>query len=209
MFGLFSKKKIEKLENETKKSFDSVKNDMDKVGKWIKHLDQQDKQLFDVLNTLEQDISTIREEVESLREGLDLVNESQEFKQVSKKRTGVYKQLGVYGVEKDVQTAVQTANFYEILQELTANERLIIFAILRSGEEMKLSYEDIARLLGKEKSTVRGQINSIKRKSESLIEEITEPNGKKRVYIPEYVREKLEKYAKVRGEKKKKRKKKA
>jgi len=44
----------------------------------------------------------------------------------------------------------------------------------------------------------RGQINSIKQKSEGLIEEIVEKNGKKRVYVPEKVREKLLKYAKVR-----------
>ena len=64
--------------------------------------------------------------------------------------------------------------------------------------EMKLSYEDIARLLGKERATIRGQINAIKQKSEGLIQELTEPNGKKRVFVSEEVRNKLEKYAKVR-----------
>jgi hypothetical protein len=58
--------------------------------------------------------------------------------------------------------------------------------------------------LGKEKSTIRGQINAIKQKSEGLIMEYFEKNGKKRVYVPEEVREKLQKYAKVRVKKEKK-----
>ena len=56
----------------------------------------------------------------------------------------------------------------------------------------------MALLLGKERSTIRGQINSIKQKSEGLIEEITEKNGKKRVFVPSEIKEKLAKYAKVR-----------
>jgi hypothetical protein len=64
---------------------------------------------------------------------------------------------------------------------------------------MKLSYEDIALLLGKDKSTIRGQINAIKQKSEGLIEEMSEKNGKKRVFIPEEIKQKLQKYAKVRS----------
>jgi hypothetical protein len=48
---------------------------------------------------------------------------------------------------------------------------------LNAEGEMKLSYEDLALMLGKEKSTIRGQINTIKQKSEGLIEEITEKNG--------------------------------
>ena len=50
---------------------------------------------------------------------------------------------------------------------------------------MKLSYEDLGAMLGKTKATVRGQINSIKQKSEGLLEEIVGENNKKRVFIPE------------------------
>jgi hypothetical protein len=62
---------------------------------------------------------------------------------------------------------------------------------------MKLSYEDLASMLNKEKSTIRGQINAIKSKSESLIEEVIEKNGKKRIYIPEKMKDKLLKKQKV------------
>ena len=63
---------------------------------------------------------------------------------------------------------------------------------------MRLSYDDLAAMLGKERSTIRGQINSIKQKSESLIEENIEKNGRKRVYIPENMKEKIIKKTKVR-----------
>ena len=66
------------------------------------------------------------------------------------------------------------------------------------NSDMKLSYEDLALLLGKERSTIRGQINAIKQKSEGLIYEMSEKNGKKRVFVPDEIKEKLAKYAKVR-----------
>ena len=63
---------------------------------------------------------------------------------------------------------------------------------------MKLGYDDLSAILGKEKSTIRGQINAIKAKSENLIEESIEKNGKKRVFIPEEIKEKMLKKQKVR-----------
>ena len=69
---------------------------------------------------------------------------------------------------------------------------------------MKLSYEDIAAVLGKEKTTIRGQINTIKQKSNGLIQEIIEKNGKKRIFIPKEIKEKILKKQKVSVKKKKK-----
>jgi len=206
IFGLFGKDRVRKLEEDTKKSFQAVKGDFDKVGEWIKHLDKQDKQVFDILGQLKLEISSLKDEVEGLREALEIVGESGKNKQLSKKSGVFLKQTAVGGVEEPVQTPVQTANLHQILQGLSSNERLVIFTLMNS--DLKLSYEDLARLLGKERSTIRGQINSIKQKSEGLIEEITEPNGKKRVFVNEEIKEKLLKYAKVRVSKKKKSKKK-
>ena len=196
---LFSTKKVKKLEEETKRSFSDVKRDMDVIGKWIKHLDKQDKQLFDVVYSFRNELSSIREEIESLREGLNLLDMNIKNKQVFKKLPVLDKQTGVEGVQEAVQTAVQTGNIYDILKGLSANERLVMMTIINN--EMKLSYEDLAMLLGKERSTIRGQINAIKQKSEGLIEEIVEKNGKKRVFVPGEIKEKLAKYAKVRGQK--------
>jgi len=42
MFGwFFRKKEVEKVKEDTKKSFDSVKNDIQNLTQWIKHLDIQ------------------------------------------------------------------------------------------------------------------------------------------------------------------------
>lgn len=203
MFGLFGhKKKVKKLEEETRKSFSEVKKDFDNVGKWIKHLEGRDKQLFEILNELKSEIASIHDEIDGVKEAVSLTNLAEENKQLFEKTGVLDKQGAVYAVEKAVQTPVQTGNLHDILANLSSNERLLILTLMNS--EMKLSYEDLARLLGKERSTVRGQINAIKQKSEGLIQELTEPTGKKRVYVSEEVRNKLQKYAKVRVKDKKK-----
>lgn len=199
MFEWLFGKKENKKEEETKKSFSNVKRDMDEIVKWIKHLDSQDKRLFDELSTLKQDLSTVMEDLAGLREGIEIVNDGQEEQQLFEKTTVRGKQTTDLDVENDSQTTVQTGNFYEILKGLSGNERLLIMTLANS--DMKLSYEDLALLLGKERSTIRGQINSIKQKSEGLIEEISEKNGKKRVFVPSEIKEKLAKYAKVRVKK--------
>ena len=202
MFEWLLGKRDKQLEEKTQEGFNSVKKDMDTIGKWIKHLDSRDKQLFDVLNELKLELSSVQEEIGSMREGLEIVSNGVENKQVFEKTAVGSKQTAVEVVDKAVQTAVQTGNFYDIFRNLTANERALIFTLMNS--HLKLSYEDLALLLGKERSTVRGQINSIKQKNEGLIEEISEKNGKKRVFVPEEIKEKLSKYAKVRVNNKKK-----
>jgi predicted transcriptional regulator len=107
------------------------------------------------------------------------------------------KQTAVLAVQTGVQTGVQTPN----LEQFSVTERAILWILLNS--EMKLSYDDLAAMLGKERSTIRGQINTIKSKSESIIEEQIERNGKKRVFIPEEIKEKMLKKAKVRVKNKK------
>ena len=198
MFGwLFGKKRYIKLEEDTKRSFSSVKEDIDAVGKWIKHLDEQDKQLSDTVSAVMGELSTIKDEIASLHESVDLMNEERKNKQLFENSGVSTKQPGVWGVQTAVQTTVQTGNFYEILQGLSSNERMIVFTLANS--DMKLSYEDLAMLLGKERSTIRGHINRIKQKSVGIIEEFAEKNGKKRLFVPDELKEKLAKYAKVRG----------
>ena len=108
------------------------------------------------------------------------------------------KQTAVGSVLNTVQTGVQTV----FLSNLTTNERAIIFVLMNS--DMKLSYDDLAAMLGKKKSTIRGQINSIKQKSEGLIEEVIGENNKKRIFVPEQTKEILLKSGKVRSRSKKK-----
>ena len=72
----------------------------------------------------------------------------------------------------------------------------MVYILLNS--DMKLSYDDLAAMLGKSRATIRGQINTIRQKSEGLIEETIEKNGKKRVFVPEEIKEILLKNSKVR-----------
>jgi chromosome segregation and condensation protein ScpB len=111
------------------------------------------------------------------------------------------KQTAVGDVQTGVQTGVQTPFF----GQFSTMERSTLWVLLNT--DMKLSYEDLAAILGKEKATIRGQINSIKQKSGDLIQEIMEKNGKKRIFIPEKVKETLLKKVKVRVRKGKKNKK--
>ena len=186
------------FEEETKKSFSSVKDDMNKVGKWLKHLDKQDKQLFDLVSELKGELSTIKDELDGAREQLAAVDDPVPDKQVFKKLPVFDKQTAVEAVYNAVQTPVQTGNIYEILKRLSANERVLVFTLMNAENGMKLSYEDLAMLLGKERATVRGQVNAVKQKINGLIEEIIEKNGKKRVFVPSEIKEKMTKYAKVR-----------
>jgi len=200
---LFGKKKVDNLEKDTKKGFISVKKDIDGVGKWIKHLHGSDKQLFDLLSDIKREMATVKDDFESLKEAVSYMNLADEHKQLSKKLPVYNKQTAVESVYTSVQTPVQTGNIHDILQGFSSNERLLVYTLINTQDGMKLSYEDLARLLGKERSTIRGQINSIKQKSEGLLNEIVESNGKKRVFIGGEIKDKMSKYAKVRTGKKK------
>ncbi|MFW6282456.1 MAG: hypothetical protein ACOC1P_00180 [Minisyncoccales bacterium] len=206
MFWITSgKKRVEEVRQETKKGFESVKKDISSVGRWIKHLDEEKNNQKDELDYLKEELSSVKDELENLKNIVSLTNISKKqrvFKQPFKTEEALFEeQTGVYPVQTGVQTGVQTPN----LEAFSITERAILLVLLNS--DMNLSYDDLAAMLGKQKSTIRGQIKAIKSKSESLVEEIIEQNGKKRLYIPEEIKEKLLKKQKVRVKEKKKSKK--
>ena len=193
MFGWFFRKKdVEQLKEETKKGFDAVKKDISSIGEWIKHLNSKENKQDEEIKELKEILSSVNDELENLKNVLSIVTELKPKSNFKTPKQLLNKQTAVYAVQTAVQIAVQTPN----LDDFSITERAIIWVLLNS--EMKLSYDDISAILGKEKSTIRGQINAIKSKSEGLIEEVVERNGKKRVFIPEKMREKLLKKTKVR-----------
>jgi len=199
MFGwIFRKKEVEQIKEDTKKGFDSVKKDITSITEWIKHLDtERDSQKEDI-REVKEILSSIGEEIEGLKNIVNIMNETQTqgvFKTPRRKKD---KQPAVYAVQTGVQTPVQTPN----LDVFSITERAILWILLNT--DMKLSYHDLAAILGKEKSTMRGQVNSIKQKSEEIIKEVIGENGKKRVFIPEEIKEKMLKKTKVRIKKSKK-----
>lgn len=197
MFGFFTKKaekkELEELKQAVQTGFNSVKQDVNSLSIWVKHLDSSDSGLKDDVLEVKDELSTVKEELEELKKMFSVVGEREVFKQ---QQTVFNKQTPFKGVLNTVQTGVQTV----FLDNLSATERAIVFVLLNS--DMKLSYEDLAAMLGKRKSTVRGQINSIRQKSEGLVEEIIGENNKKRVFIPDRAKEILLKSEKVKNIKK-------
>jgi len=203
MFGWFSgKKEVSRVREEIKGSFDLVKKDINDVGEWIKHLDSEKKGHKSDIEELKNILSTVQTDLEELREVVSIMGDLKPKRLFTTTKHQTDKQTAVYAVQTDVQTDVQTSN----LDRFSITERAIIWVLLNT--DLKLSYEDVAAMLGKEKATIRGQINGIRQKSRGLIEEIIEKNNKKRVYITEEMKKKLLKRAKVRvkieGKKKKK-----
>tara|TARA_Y100000310_G_C20555178_1_gene750138 strand:+ start:502 stop:1113 length:612 start_codon:yes stop_codon:yes gene_type:complete len=194
MFGLFGHKKgVKDLKDEVQDSFNRVKDDFGKVGKWIKHIDDKHEIKETEIVEIKSQLLAIQNDILEMKDFISFFGQG-----LSKQHsTGRDKQQVSNAVQTPVQTAVQT----DVLESLTVMERAIVWTLLNA--EMRLSYEDLAALLGKDKSTVRGQINTIKQKSEGLIKESRESSGKKRLYIPEEISSNILKSIKVKvtGEK--------
>lgn len=198
MFGwLFGNNEVKRLKDDTKQAFEGVKKDIASVSGWIKHLDsEKDLQKHDI-EEIKANLSSINKEIEEVKMMFSVMNQLKPMRPVQTTPQPFQEQTVVYSIPTDAQTSVQTPN----LDNFSVTERAILWVLINS--DLKLSYEDIASVLGKEKSTIRGQINAIKSKSESLVSEHIEKNGKKRVYISDEMREKLLKKQKVRVREKK------
>ncbi|MBD3252381.1 hypothetical protein GF386_01470 [Candidatus Pacearchaeota archaeon] len=188
------KKEVDELKRAVQTGFNSAKEDVGKLTQWIKHLNSQDNDVKEDILDIHDEIEAIKGELENIKNILSIVGDQPMFKQ---KQTVFNKQTVSKGVLNSVQTGVQTV----FLENLSPTERAIVFILLNS--DMKLSYDDISSMLGKSRSTIRGQINSIKQKSEGLIKEVITESNKKRIYIPEKSKEILLKNRKVRENNKK------
>jgi len=176
--------------DELKEAFSAVKKDIKKAADWVSHLHKKTKDheeavgdLNSRLKVFDARLSSMEQQVDDMKTFISFFN-TRVFKQPFKQpQTAVDKQTAVGGVQTGVQTAVQTA----FLNNLSVMERAVVWVLLNT--DLKLSCEDIASVTGKEKSTIRGQLNSIRQKSDGLIEENIEKTGKKRFFIPEDIKE--------------------
>jgi len=203
MFGWFKKKAekedVERLQGAVQTGFGSVKHDISNISTWIKHLDKHKERHDDEISDIYEELSTIKSELENVKNMIDILGETKLFKQ---RQTAFNKQTAVQAVQTPVQTAVQSHFLNNFLNNLSVMERAIVWVLLNS--ELKLSYDDLAAMLGKERATIRGQLNAIKQKSGGLIAEQIEGNNKKRFFISEKIKAVMLKKVKVRfkGEKK-------
>ena len=199
MWGLFGhKKRIESLKYDVENSFNHVKKDFNKVAEWIKHLD--DRRTFDKdeIALIKGQLLDMQNDILELKDFVSFFG-PQMSKDLSKQTQTITNKQATPGV---VQTIVQTDVQTDVLSNLTVMERGIVWALLNS--EMKLSYEDLAALLGKNKSTIRGQINTIKQKNNGLIMESREFSGKKRLYVPDEIKTSIVKSIKIKVKQSKK-----
>ncbi len=184
VWWLFARKEdVGGLKEDIKHSFSAVKQDLKKASEWITHLNTRDKHHENSVDELKERLASMESEVSEMKTFMAFFSTKMSKQLFKQQQTADYKQTGVEGVQTPVQTGVQSA----FLRNLSVMERAIIWTLLNT--EMKLSCEDIASILNKERSTIRGQLNAIKQKNEGILGEFLEKNGKKRYYIPEEVRE--------------------
>ena len=186
------KKDIGVVEEDTKRGFEKVRDEINNINKWIRHLDEDRGSKNDEISEIKQSLSSLNEEVEGIKNMISLLGNLRPSGGFKTPRQLSNKHTDDYVVGMSVQTAVQTPN----LNDFTVNERALLWILLNS--DMRLSYEDLATMLGKEKSTIRSQINTIRQKNGGIIEEIVEKNGKKRVFIPEGIKEMIQKKTKLK-----------
>jgi hypothetical protein len=184
------KEEFEQHKSSVQTALNSVKQDMSHVSKWIKHLDNKDSEIKSEINAIREELATIINELEDMKSSENDAQDEPMFKQ---RQTAKHKQTAVYDVQTAVQTTVQAAFF----DKLSISEKAIVLILVNS--DMKLSYEDLGVMTGKDSTTVRGQINTIRQKAPGIIEEQIEKNNKKRLFIPDKIKGILLKKVKVRG----------
>jgi len=199
MFNFFNKKvqkeEFDNHKNAVQTALNSAKQDVHNLSRWVEHLTDTDSGIKGDVDDIYEELSTVKTELEELKNMVSLAINPRSFKQKQTAANTVGKQGAVYAVQNTVQTAVQA----DFLDRLSISERALVMILLNS--DLKLSYEDLGAMMGKDSTTVRGQINSIKQKCDGLIEEQIEKNNKKRLYIPEKLRGTMLKKVKVRARK--------
>lgn len=190
LFKKEDKSDFEQHKGAVQTALSNVKQDMSSLSKWIKHLDSQDSAIKSDIESVMEELTSIKNELAELKEMQAERHEVKIEPMFKQPQTAYHKQTAVDTEKTAVQTSVQAAFF----TKLSVSEKAIVGILLNS--DMKLSYEDLAAMMGKDTATIRGQVNSIKQKCEGILEEQIEKNGKKRLYIPEEVKGLLLKKAK-------------
>jgi hypothetical protein len=182
LFKKEDKQDIDEHKQAVQTALNKVKQDMDHVGKWLKHLNETDSDLKKDVANIKDDLHSIKNDMEELKEMIRQPEQSTPVQILKQPQTARAKQTADYGVQTAVQIGVQAAFF----ERLSISEKALVGILISS--DMKLSYEDLAVMTGKDPTTIRGQVNTIKQKAEGLIEEQVEKNGKKRLFVPEKIK---------------------
>ena len=197
-FWIFKKKdgensRIDIVEDAVKESFNHIKKDISSLSGWVKHFkDQHFDHHVNIQNThdkVDEAHRRINELESTLYELADKLEAVQTPVQIKQEQTVVRPNTRLdmsKQPSKQAKTTVQTDKFSK---GLTPMERAIVSVLLNT--DMKLTYDDLSIAIGRDKSTIRGQMNNIKQKRENLIYEVLEPTGRKRFYIDEKTKGKV------------------
>ncbi len=189
--------KLDQIQKDTKTGFSAVQKDISSISGWIKHLDSQTTSHNGDISGIKSLLEEMRQDINGLKNAFSMEQESQANTLFKTETPILGQETVVFSEEAPKKTPVQAPK----MDKFSVTERSIIWILLNS--DMKLSYEDLSSILGKEKSTIRGQINTIKQKDNDIISDFIEKNGKKRIYIDHKIKEKMLKNAKVRVNSKK------
>lgn len=197
IFKFFRKKRdveerFSNLHDSLNDSFSKIKDDMQGVGDWIKHLNETKHNHHEKIEDIHTRLRVVEEFMYNFLEQSPIEEVS---KQLSKQEQTAVRLNQTEGLSKQLskqRTDIKT-DLERALYSLTAMERAVVWSLLNT--DLKLNYEDLSRILGKDRSTVRGQVNNIKRKIPELILEKSESDNSKRFFIDdEFKREIMIKY---------------
>ncbi|MBL7101023.1 MAG: hypothetical protein ISS23_03660 [Nanoarchaeota archaeon] len=209
MFRFFKKRKKDEeieekffnLHNSLHNSFSNIRKDMGSIGKWVSHLKNNHDNHNKKVELLDQRVKNIEEALKDLTGVWTRVQTAVQTEGLSKQTQTDSRPNSCPSVSKQEKSS-EKLTIVERLKKLTLMERAIVWTLLNT--DLKLSYDDISITLGKDQSTLRGQINNIKVKSEGLIEEHMDKDGKKRFYINEKEKIRILKGMKKKAQKVKK-----
>jgi DNA-binding CsgD family transcriptional regulator len=178
-------KKFSDLHTSLTGSFSKVKEDITSAYELLGDLNKHKEIQKQTLDGIDSRLSYIEGFIEEFISG-----------QTAVQTRSVSEQTQTNSRSKRTSVHVQTEILAE-LRRLTPMERSLVWALLNT--DLKLSYTDLARVLGKDESTVRGQVSNIRKKTDDLISERNEIHGQKRFYIDERVKNKVLREYKVKN----------
>ena len=188
VWGFFRKKeawiheRFESLHRHLGVSFSAIKKDMTEINRWLYAFQEQHKNHKKGYTEIERRVREIEAILPSLLRDLEAM---QTVVQTAVQNKQSYKQQQTNS--RLGQT--QDEPFMSQLRGLSITERAIVWVLLNT--DLKYSYEDLKSALGKDESTLRGQINQIKKRCPHLIHEYAENSGKKRFFIDEKIKSEL------------------
>ncbi len=143
--------KFDNLHNSLHDSFSNIKRDVDTVNKWLGHFKNRHHEHDQKLELLSQRISTIEEFLEDIPDVWKGVQTAVQTGGVSKQLQTDSRPNNCPKLSKQLSKQYEEMTLIEKIRKLTIMERAVVWALVNT--DLKLSYEDLGKALGKDKST--------------------------------------------------------